>query len=252
MIYSPITCMDAYTTYSHYQTKKHGMQSETSLWQTIGFGIVALSLGGIIRPLIPTIRIELNYNLPRIQEVVSRLWVKPAPQLPGSVPKVFTPLLDDQGSEIVPSDTNFSIIVPKIGINASIIPSVDPTNPTSYDEALLKGVAHASTSFFPDENGVVYLFSHSTNYEWFVKDLNAVFYLMKNLEPSDLIVLIYKGTRYTYTLTEKRVVAPSEISYIAPIGGKRMLILQTCWPPGSTTERLLVFADLIETREASK
>ena len=151
--------------------------------------------------------------------------------------------MDESGNEIIPSDANFSIIVPKIGINAAVVSAVDPAN---YDEALQKGVAHASTSFFPNENGAVYLFSHSTNYEWFVKDLNAVFYLMKNLESGDLVILIYKGTRYTYTLTEKRVVSPKDVSYMAPIEGKKMLILQTCWPPGSTSERLLVFADLID------
>lgn len=238
--------MDAYQAYSSYQIKKHGATSVSPLVQTIGFGIVALALGGVFRSVIPSLQMELSFYLPRIVDRVNSIWVKPAPQLPKSVPKVFTPLLDDNGNEIIPSDTNFSIIVPKIGINAAVIPAVDPTNPASYDEALLKGVAHASTSFFPDENGAVYLFSHSTNYEWFVKDLNAVFYLMKNLETGDLVILIYKGTRYTYSITEKRIVAPDDISYIAPIEGKKMLILQTCWPPGSTTERLLVFADLID------
>jgi len=238
--------MDAYQAYSSYQIKKHGYQSISSFWQTIGFGIVTIALGGVFRSLIPSVQLELSFYLPRIVDRINAIWVKPAPQLPKSVPKVFTPLMDDSGNEIIPSDTNFSIIVPKIGINATVIPAVDQTNPASYDDALLKGVAHASTSFFPNENGAVYLFSHSTNYEWFVKDLNAVFYLMKNLEAGDLVILIYKGTRYTYSITEKRVVSPEEVSYIAPIEGKRMLILQTCWPPGSITERLLVFADLID------
>lgn len=238
--------MNAYQAYSSYQTKKHGVKIVSPFLQTIGFGIVAIALGGVFRSLIPSLQLELSYYLPRIVTSVSSIWVKPAPPLPASVPTVFTPLLDDSDNEIIPSDMNFSIIVPKVGINAAVIPAVDPTNPREYDEALVKGVAHASTSFFPNENGAVYLFSHSTNYEWFVKDLNAVFYLMKNLEAGDLVILIYKGTRYTYKLTEKRVVAPDDISYIAPIKGKRMLILQTCWPPGSTTERLLVFADLID------
>jgi LPXTG-site transpeptidase (sortase) family protein len=238
--------MDAYQAYSSYQKKKHGVKTMSPFFQTIGLGIVAIALGGVFRSFIPSLQMELSYYLPRIVERVNAILVKPAPQLPKSAPKVFTPLLDDNGNEIIPSDTNFSVIVPKIGINAAVIPAVDPTDPTSYDEALQKGVAHASTSFFPNENGAVYLFSHSTNYEWFVKDLNAVFYLMKNLVPGDLVILIYKGNRYTYKIIEKRVVAPKDISYLAPIEGKRMLILQTCWPPGSVAERLLVFADLID------
>ncbi len=249
MVESHITRMNTYQVYSSYQTKKHGVKTVSPFLQTIGFGIIALALGGMTRPLIPATRLELSYYLPQMANKISSLWIKPAPPLPKSAPVVFTPLLDDNGNEIVPSDTNFSIIVPKIGINASVIPSVDPTNPKEYDEALQKGVAHASTSFFPNENGAVYLFSHSTNYEWFVKDLNAVFYLMKNLEAGDLVILIYKGTQYTYTLTEKRIVSPKDVSYMAPIVGQKMLILETCWPPGSTTERLLVFANLIEEQK---
>ncbi len=96
----------------------------------------------------------------------------------------------------------------------------------------------------------MYLFSHSTNYDWFVKDLNAVFYLLKNLTDGDLIVIYYKGRQYTYKLREKRVVKPTDVSYLIPQKGTRTLILQTCWPPGSTTERLLLFADLVEEQSA--
>jgi LPXTG-site transpeptidase (sortase) family protein len=240
--------MNAYHLYSSYKTKKFGASGITHAVrhiQTIGLGLLAVALGGISRPSITSIRLETGFLVSQLNDYVASV-VHPQKPLPKSVPVVFTPLLDNSGNEIIPSDMNFSIIVPKIGINAAVIPAVDPTNPASYDEALQTGVAHASTSFFPNENGAVYLFSHSTNYEWFVKDLNAVFYLMKNLEAGDLVILIYKGTRYTYAITEQRIVAPDDISYLAPIEGKKMLILQTCWPPGSTTERLLVLADLID------
>ena len=210
--------------------------------KTLAIGLLALALGGITRPLVPATRLEAGYFISQTQTYLTSLF-NPKQELPKSAPVIFQPLVDESGNEIIPSDANFSIIVPKIGINAAVVSAVDPAN---YDEALQKGVAHASTSFFPNENGAVYLFSHSTNYEWFVKDLNAVFYLMKNLEADDLVILIYKGTRYTYKLTEKRIVSPKDVSYIAPMEGKKMLILQTCWPPGSTTQRLLVFANLID------
>ncbi len=240
--------MNAYSAYLSYQNKKAGHgQASFIPWQTIGLGILAFSLGGITRPILPTARLELSYQIPKVIAALQATFQEMKKPMPQSAPVVFNPLIDEQGNIITPASESFSLIVPKIGINAPVIPAVNPTNESQYDEALLQGVAHASTSFFPNENGVVYLFSHSTNYEWFVKDLNAVFYLLKNLSEGDLIVLVYNGTRYTYRLTEKRVVAPNDISYIAPIAGKKMLILQTCWPPGSTTERLLVFADLIQT-----
>jgi len=166
--------------------------------------------------------------------------------LPPAVPVVFNPLVTPEGAAIEPVNREFSLIVPKIGINAPVIAAVNPANPGVYLEALQKGVAHAATSFFPDEAGTVYLFSHSTNYEWFVRDLNAVFYLLKNLEAGDLVVIFYKGNRYTYRLTEKRIVGPKEVGYLVPQAAERRLILQTCWPPGSVAQRLLLFAELIE------
>jgi len=196
-------------------------------------------------PFIPSLRLESSYYSGLLSQMVATK-VDPPKPLPPAVPVSFNPLVTEDGASIDPINTDFSLIVPKVGINAPVIPSVDPTNPGKYLEALKTGVAHASTSFFPNEDGTVYLFSHSTNYDWFVKDLNAVFYLLKNLSENDLIVIFYQGKRYTYRLREKRIVKPTEVSYLVPQSGKKSLILQTCWPPGSTTERLLIFADLIE------
>lgn len=212
---------------------------------SIGLGLVAFALGGIVGPLAPVVAMESSYYIGKAQELVQKQEKIAEKPLPKSIPVVFDPLVAPDGSTIIPVDTDFNIIVPKIGINAKVVGNVDPTDPNDYARALKEGVAHASTSFFPDQNGVVYLFSHSTNYEWFVKDLNAIFYLLKNLEAGDKIVLMYKGKQYTYQLTEKRIVAPTETSYMMPIENTRMLILQTCWPPGSTTERLLLFANLV-------
>lgn len=207
----------------------------------MALGLIALSLGGIAGPLTPAIRLETQYAFQRISFARP-----PLARLPKSVPIIFNPLKTEDGASIDPVNTDFSLIVPKVGINTSVIPAVNPTDPKDYGEALKKGVAHASTSYFPDEDGTVYLFSHSTNYDWFVSDLNAVFYLLKNLTEGDLIVVYYKGRQYTYKLREKRVVAPTDVSYLIPQKGTKTLILQTCWPPGSTSERLLLFADLVE------
>lgn len=212
---------------------------------TIGLMILAVSLGGIVGPFIPTLRLETSYA---ISQALGSLHARAAEAkpLPKSVPVVFNPLLAADGSVITPVNQDFSLVIPKIGVNAPVIAGVNPASSTQYNPALLQGVAQASTSMLPDQNGTVYLFSHSTNYDWFVKDLNAVFYLIKNLQEGDLITLIYKGNEYTYRLRETRVVSPSEVSYLVPQVGQKNLILQTCWPPGSTTQRLLLFADFVQ------
>lgn len=227
----------------HKRTKK----STSKLFRRIGFGLIALALGGITGPLIPTIRLEASYAYQRIYtSLYTRTVTSNQKPLPASVPVIFNPLKTSDGSSIDPVNADFSLVIPKIGINAPIIGSVNPSNPGEYLETLKTGIAHASTSFLPDEDGTVYLFSHSTNYDWFVRDLNAVFYLLKNLKNDDLIVLFYKGSRYTYRISGRKIVNPDQVSYLFPTVGDRTLILQTCWPPGSTTQRLLIFADLIE------
>ncbi len=229
------------------QARARSSARSTGLARVAGLALVALSLGGIMGPLTPALRLEASYWLSQAKQAIQpsnhETMVR---SLPKSVPVVFNPLKTEDGSSIDPASKEFGLIIPKVGINTGVIPAVNPTDPGEYLEALKKGVAHASTSYFPDEDGTVYLFSHSTNYDWFVSDLNAVFYLLKNLTEGDIIVLYYKGKQYTYKLREKRVVAPTETSYLIPQKGIKTLILQTCWPPGSTTERLLLFADLIE------
>ncbi len=210
--------------------------------------LLAVTIDGLIISYYPRVTLEARYVLSqarnKIFDAATPVRIAASPNKP-----VIDPLKTANGSVIRPVNTDFAIVVPKIGINAPITAGVDPTNPKEYTKVLDTAVAQSSTSFTPDKSGTVYLFSHSTNYDWFVNDLNAVFYLLKNLEHGDYIVLFYKGVRYTYRLTEKRIVQPGEISYLVPQVGKRNLILQTCWPPGSVSERLLLFADLVEEQK---
>lgn len=217
-----------------------------------GLGLLALAFGGLTGPLTPRIRLESQYYLIQAQTLVRRQLAateQPKTSEPEARPaarEIFDPLRNPDGSSISPTDREFGLVIPKIGVNASVIPAVNPTKPGEYLKALDTGVAHSSLSYFPDENGTVYLFSHSTNYDWFVKDLNAVFYLLKNLETDDQVNIVYKGKTYTYKITGKQIVRPTDVAYMAPQEGSKRLILQTCWPPGSTTERLLIFADLVQ------
>ncbi len=215
----------------------------------LGLSLVALSLGGLVGPWTPEVRLETGYYLNKAVAAVQQYinpTIRSTKPLPPAAPVILDPLKTPDGSSIDPVNREFSLIVPSVGINAPVISGVDPTKPGIYKEALEKGVAHSSLSFLPNENGTVYLFSHSTNYDWFVKDLNAIFYLLKNVQNGQHVVVFYKGVRYTYRISGKKVVKPRDINYLVPKVGESRLILQTCWPPGSVSERLLIFADLTE------
>lgn len=143
---------------------------------------------------------------------------------------------------LTPEDPNFSIIIPKIGANARIIANVDSSDEKIYLPILQKGVAQAWGTSFPGEGGHIFLFAHSTDYFWNVGTYNAIFYLLHKLEISDEITIIYKGQRFLYRVIGKNVVDPSEVQYLTRKTNKEFLTLQTCWPPGTTLKRLLVFA----------
>lgn len=143
---------------------------------------------------------------------------------------------------LVPEDPGFSIVVPKIGANARILPNIDASDEATYLAALKKGVAQVSGTAFPGEGGHIFLFAHSTDYFWNVGTYNAVFYLLYKLEANDEVNLFYKGQRYVYRVIGRKIVDPSEVVYLTRKTNKEFLTLQTCWPPGTTLKRLLVFA----------
>lgn len=145
---------------------------------------------------------------------------------------------------MIPKSTKFSVIVPKIGINEAVYENVDPTNDKEYLEVLKKGVAHAKGSAYPGMNGTTYIFAHSTDNFWNVGRYNAVFYLLNKLEPGDDIVTFFYDQRYNYIVKEKKVVDGDAVEYLqANIGKGERIILQTCWPPGTTWKRLIVIAE---------
>lgn len=142
-----------------------------------------------------------------------------------------------------PVDSHFSIVIPKIGVNSAVLANVPVNNETEYQAALKTGIAHAQGSYLPGENGSIYLFGHSTNYLWNVSQLNALFYLLKELETGDQVNLFYDGQRYIYEVFAKKVVNAQDVDYLVAQGGKELVILQTCWPPGTTWKRLVILAN---------
>ncbi len=147
---------------------------------------------------------------------------------------------------LIPKDENFSIVIPKIAANSNVIPNVNAADEREYLKALKKGVAHANGTAFPGEGGHIFLFAHSTDYIWNVGTYNAVFYLLYKLEAGDEVYLVYKGRKYVYKVIGKKIVNPEEVEYLTRKTNKEFLTLQTCWPPGTTWKRLLVFAEPLE------
>ncbi len=156
----------------------------------------------------------------------------------------FGDIFGEEQKTIVPVSTDFGIVIEKINANAKIIANVDPGNEKEYMQALSQGIAHAKGTVFPGENGNIYLFSHSVNAPWDVVRYNAVFYLLGKMDTGDKIILFYKGKRFDYIVYDKTITEPSNINFLVQTYDQPVLTLQTCDPPGTTINRLVVRARL--------
>ena len=191
---------------------------------------------------------EINYQLDR---VTGKTYVVSNPEessfSPSTTPDQKGKLAKVLGTQtvknLVPVDPEFSILIPKLGANVRIIKNVNSAYSLDYMSALKSGVAHAAGTAFPGQDRHIYLFAHSTNTFANVSRYNAIFYLLYKLEAGDEVDLFYNGARYTYTVTGKTIVGPKDVHYLTRSTDSELLTMQTCWPPGTTAQRMLIFAE---------
>ncbi|MDD5415871.1 MAG: sortase [Candidatus Daviesbacteria bacterium] len=188
----------------------------------IGFLCIILGIAIFVKTYFPVISLELNYQVNAAQ---GQLAIK---------------------REIKPQDSQFGIVIPKIDANAKIIPNVDPYNARQYQVALTKGIAHALGTAFPGNEGDVFLFSHSSVNFYEAQKYNSIFYLLNKMEKGDEIDLYYNNGKFKYLVTDKKTVAAEQVKYLSGNGSKKTVTLMTCWPPGTTWERLLVTGELVK------
>ena len=141
-----------------------------------------------------------------------------------------------------PVNYNFSIMINKIGVNAPIVKEVSTINKTEYMNSLRFGVAHAKGTPLPGENGNIFLFAHSSLNFWELGKYATVFNLLNHVKNGDSVILYYEGKPYAYEVFDIQIVngwntAPFDTSYQEPI-----VTLVTCYPAGSTKNRLVVKA----------
>jgi len=145
-----------------------------------------------------------------------------------------------------PVNTTSSIVIEKIGVSAPVVINVDVTSSDKYTEALKSGVAHAKGSALPGANGNAFLFAHSSINFWELGKYATVFNLLGKLEAGDIIVLFYKENRFDYEVIDKRIVAGFNTLPLLRQTTSPVLTLQTCDPPGTAINRLIVTARMVE------
>lgn len=219
----------------------NSLKAHSRLLTTFGNVLVLFSILGFLFTYGPIIKVEIGYRLSRMY---------PASDLSDELTRPSSGFAELLGKELLGEpegvpDPNFSLIIPKIHAKGKVVSNVDPSDERGYMEALKVGVAHAAGTQLPGDSGNIYMFAHSTDSPINIIRYNAVFYLLRELEMGDEIEVYYAGVKHRYIVIDKKIVEPTDVHYLTPTNGedKEILILQTCWPPGTTLKRLLIFAE---------
>lgn len=137
-----------------------------------------------------------------------------------------------------PSSPALLLSIPRLGLTRVI--------PTGASVAHLRrhGVGRISWTALPGQPGVVGIAGHRTTY-------GAPFFRLGRLTPGDRIVLTYRGRRFEYLVTERRVVRPHQVEVLRAAPDAQMVALITCTPVYSAKYRLVVLGALRDTAPAS-
>lgn len=170
-------------------------------------------------------------------------------------PKKLVPLKSNVNLDVEIMPYENRLVIPKIGKNIPLV-DVDSRRGTLdflnlenlFMKELEKWVLRYPGTAKPWENGNVFIFWHSSNYAWEKWDYNDVFALLDNLEFWDEIIIYYNQKKYTYIINEKKVVKPGNVKILDRDDNKKELSLMTCWPIGTSINRLITFAELKEVK----
>ena len=162
---------------------------------------------------------------------------------PGNVPASQIEALDPTITQTVSPDPR--LIIPKLNVDVPVSFGIQLSEVMS---AMNHGVAHyriAGASAFPGEIGNLVITGHSAGDIYSSNPYKYIFSGLERLEEGDLIYVNYNSVRYTYRLTKKEVVEPTNVGALIYETKKPMLTLITCTPLGTSRYRLLVTAEQI-------
>ncbi|MEK7595864.1 MAG: class E sortase [Patescibacteria group bacterium] len=158
---------------------------------------------------------------------------------------VFAKYLTKDTIRMDPIGREFGIVIEKLNVNAPIVRNVSVVDEKAYNAALEKGVAHAIGSSFPGDRGNVYLFAHSAVGLFRFGKYAQTFNLLRKLENGDKVHVFFGNRDFTYEVINKEVIKGWDTRPLTRKTVDPILTLQTCDPPGTTFNRLVVTSKLV-------
>ncbi len=174
-------------------------------------------------------------------------------ELIGTVKAYVSPGTIDPQNIVVDPTTSVQVgpesklIIPKINVDVPVVYNVGNDH-SSQMAAMENGVAHFAipgANSVPGQIGNTAIAGHSSNDLFEAGNYKFVFVQLEKLETGDMIYANYGGVRYSYTITKKEIVTPSEVSKLTYATDKPIITLITCWPTGTADKRLLVTGEQV-------
>lgn len=146
--------------------------------------------------------------------------------------------------EISPVIKEFGLRIDKISLLLPVIKNVDGANKTLYNKALQGGVAHYKEAASPGEKGNIFIFGHSSSATDSGPYAKA-FGKLNDLEKNDAITVYYENKEFSYKVSEKKIIEKDDLGVLNPTKNET-LTLMTCWPIGTSEQRLIIRAQRID------
>ncbi|MHB8841497.1 MAG: class E sortase, partial [Candidatus Aquicultor sp.] len=122
------------------------------------------------------------------------------------------------------------IVIPRIKLDAIVVEGVD-------GQALALGPGHMEETAYPGEVGNMVISGHRVTH-------SHPFFYLDELKQGDPIEIHTESRKYTYYVVKQKIVAPTDVSVIAPTKDKT-LTLTTCNPRYSAKTRLIIIAKMM-------
>ncbi len=162
---------------------------------------------------------------------------------PGNAPASEIESIDPTVTRTISPDPK--LLIPKLNIDVPVHFGIDSSTVMS---AMNNGVAHyriPGADAFPGQIGNLVITGHSAGDVYSSNPYKYIFSGLERLESGDQIYINYESVRYTYKVTKKEVIEPTNVAALIFDTNKPILTLVTCTPLGTSKYRLLVTAEQI-------
>jgi len=197
-------------------------------WSFIGMGFFVLYF--LVYQLVGT-NAATNHAQSDLRHALAQEWAQKPPPKTGSVRT--TPVAVALGGPVALLD------IPKINLKDLVI--VQGTN----RDQLAMGPGHVTSTVMPGQLGTFAVSGHRTTH-------SHPFYNLDALAKGDTITVVTQQAVYTYTVTDMKVVLPTDTEVLDNVRGadgklESQIVLTTCHPRYSASHRLVVFGVLTKT-----